>query len=108
MDKSGGGFYADLGSDTPDLYKEYSVVRTDTSVDVPSLQTKVEPEMWIATAELRHIHQSLGHFKLTGKRWVKGAFALARLGLSAGGHWEDYDKKAVQVATDDFVLKKTS
>ncbi len=108
MDKSGGGFYADLGSDTPELREKYTVVRKDDPVDVPSLNTKVDPEMWVATAELRHIHQSLGHFTLSGKRWVEGRLERFVQTVSGGGHWEEYDKKAVEVATGDFVLKKPS
>ncbi|MCZ6652181.1 MAG: serine/threonine-protein kinase [Planctomycetota bacterium] len=107
MDVSGGGFFADLGSDTPELSEEYKVVRKCAAVDVPSLGTNVEPEMWIEFAVLRHIHQSLGHFKLTGKRWVEGRFSKM-MGLGGAGHWEEYDKKALQVATGDFVLKRTS
>ncbi|MCH8880501.1 MAG: serine/threonine protein kinase [Planctomycetes bacterium] len=108
MDATGGGFFADLESEAPELGEEYTVVRKGDPVHVPSLNTKVDAEMWIASAELRHVHQSLGHFKLTGERWVAGrGVAHAMRQLSGEGHWEDYRAKTVQVAPGDFVLKKT-
>jgi len=108
IDKIEGGFYADVGSDNPDLYEEYTVVREDKPVTVPSLNTQVKPEKWIATAELRHVHQSLGYFKLTGKKWVESRNSRSLLDIFDKGHWVDYDKKTAEVRVSDFVLIKNS
>jgi len=106
LDSTGGGFFADIGSDTPQIGIEYTVVRQEKPLAVPSLNIDVVPEMWVASAELRHIQRSVGHFKLIGKRWVDGKFQNYLDTLGASGHWEEYDKKSVQVKAGDYVLRK--
>ncbi len=111
LDPIGGGFFADVRSDEPDTFEEYTVVRKGKALKVPSLNAEVAPEVWIATAELRHVHQSVGHFKLVGKRWVPGS-SSSRLSLTiadfqSGGHWEEYDKKQTKVQVGDFVIRGT-
>lgn len=110
MDTTGGGFYADLGSDQPELEQNYTVVRKQKPIAVPSLNTEVAPEMWVATAELRHVHQSLGHFKLTKKKWVPGEASsrMALYGMTSDGHWEETDQQSLKVSIGDFVLKNKS
>ena len=53
MDEDSGGFFADVGSDSPETFIEYNVIRRESAINVPSLGTDVEPEIWVATAELR-------------------------------------------------------
>lgn len=108
LHEESGGFFADIGADHPDIDREYVVIRRGGRMSVPSLGTDVEPEIWVASAELRHYSQNVGHFKLLGKRWVKDRSHgfLSVTSLMGTGHWEDSDKKDLQVTLGDFVLKK--
>lgn len=108
IDSTGGGFFADIGSEQPELMRDYTVVRKEASVTVPSLNAEVESEMWIATAELRHIHQSIGHFKLTHKKWIpeeRPRRASDLFYTDRFGHWEEKDVSSIEVAVGDYVLK---
>lgn len=106
LDASQGGFYADIADDEPEIGEEYTVVRkVGKTIQVPSLNADVEPEMWIATAELRHTHQCVGYFKLVGKRWIPGRLTAASQ-LMGSGHWEEFDKHSEPIKIGDLVLKR--
>ena len=53
-------------------YADYSVVRKLSAIAVPSLGGQAKPEKWIANVQLKHVHNSVGHFVVQGKRWQEG------------------------------------
>lgn len=109
VDKQGGGFYADMGAHQAVLYEEYTVIRRDDPLKLPSMNQDVIPEKWIAIAELRHINAGCGYFKLKGKRWVETHNPLSTFRkqlMIADGHWQDFDKKTDEVQQGDFVIVK--
>lgn len=103
LDARGGGFYADLAGDSPPIGEEYTVVRRDKPLAVPSYQREIQPERWIATAELRHMYQNVGHFKLLGKKWQPARHDWVQ--SMVGGQWVDYDKVSEDVQPGDLVVK---
>lgn len=107
LDSAGSGFYADVGDEHPETGRVYTVVRRTAPVQVPSLGTDVAPEKWIASAELRHVHQSVGHFKMTVRTWIpeKSPTHVFGFPIGASGHWLTRDLKTEQVEVGDVVVR---
>lgn len=104
-DGTKGGFFADVGTDEPPLFETYKVVRRCDVLKVPSLNAQVQPERWITNVQLRHVHESVGHFKLYDQRWVESSNPMARA-LALGGRYEHVDRVTEQPQIGDFILKR--
>jgi serine/threonine protein kinase len=101
-----GSFFADLAGDTPEVNETYTVVHPmNKEITVPSYNRAVTPEVWVADATLKHIHQNVGHFAIHTKKWrdVPGSFALASL---SSGQWVHDEGNEMKVSSGDLVLKK--
>lgn len=102
---NGATFYADLAGDEPALEREYTVVRPEGMLQVPSYQREVATERWVATAILKHMNQNVGFFKVLGQRWEepRGGVSAALAGFT--GRWVEYEKQTDKVQVGDLVLK---
>jgi serine/threonine protein kinase len=99
-------FLADLAGDTPQLGKTYEVVRATNRLMVPSYQREVVPEVWVAEAVLKHIHQNVGYFVVFGKQWEEGPSSLAM--PFSPGQWVRAEMISRRVRSGDLVLKRRS
>ena len=101
-------FFADLAGDTPELNETYTVVRpAKRQVTVASYNRQVTPEIWVAEATLKHVHQNIGHFAIHWKRWQHAPGSLSNLGISTG-QWAYEEGSDLKVAVSDLVLRKKS
>jgi len=102
----GTSFFADLNGDAPALDEDYTVVRLGRSVFVPSLNREVALETWIAAAVLKHVHQGVGNFAVSYRRWKSNTSFLANNMYSAG-NWVDELGTSFKVQKGDLVLRRT-
>jgi serine/threonine protein kinase len=102
-----GSFFADLAGDTPKLGETYTVVRPlKRQLVVPSYSREVSPEMWVAEATLKHMHQNVGHFAIHRSRWRDAPSSYTSFSIPTG-QWVHEEGTQLQVVAGDLVLRKT-
>jgi serine/threonine protein kinase len=97
--------FADLQGDDPKLDETYTIVRPlRRQISVPSYKRELTPEVWVADATLKHVHQNVGHFAIHRQRWQEGRSALS-FGLPTG-QWVHEEGNELTVTAGDLVLRK--
>lgn len=106
--ENGGHFLVDLGGDTVDVDDVFEVVRPGRRITVPSYQREITPEIWVASAVLKHVNANVGHFIVLKKRWQEGkpASALSSSIYGTPGQWIHDEAVKMTVAKGDLVLRK--
>lgn len=106
---NGSSFFADLAGDNVRPGQKFTIVRKLASMEVPSYRRKISPEKWIAEAELKHVYQNAGFFKVIGKHWEESPLSRSGLfGLAGSGHWVEHEKSTDTVQNGDLVLKDST
>jgi len=100
---------ADLRGIMP-VSNAFAIVRELKDIKVPSLGANARPEKWIADAELRHVHNNIGHFRVLGRRWVPvsglGRMSHDALIAQKGGVWRDLDESQDVPQRGDLVVNR--
>lgn len=91
-------FFADLRGDKLSK-KVYAVVRRVRPISISNAKV-VAPEMKICDAELKHVHEGIGHFAVQSKKWIPNRNHMH----SYQGDWEIQDAKILKVQLGDIVL----
>lgn len=108
----GASLFADLRGKSP-VRGRYSVVREGDPVLLPSLNSEIRSEKWIADVEFKHSRTGLGHFIVKGKRWVKGkdpewVRSIAGFDPGTPGHWVEMDSLVERVRIGDYIVEETA
>ena len=103
----GRGCFADLAGDSPALDEVYTIIRSRSKgLMLPSYNREVTPELWVAEATLKHVHQNLGHFTIHTRRWKDAPSSLTSFAMPSG-QWIYDDGDNLAVSRGDRVLRKT-
>lgn len=106
--ENGAAFFADLAGESPEIGEVYTVVRQSKKrLIVPSYSREVTPELWVAEAVLKHVHQNVGYFAVQRRQWRESRNSFSSLAAyMPQGQWVDVEGITLTVSIGDLVLRK--